>query len=47
MAVLIGALAVFICRSVIWVLTTWNDLTMEEIVFHLKMPMEGTNSGND
>ena len=45
LAVLIGALAVFICRSVIWVLTTWNDLTMEEIVFHLKMPMEGTNSG--
>lgn len=45
LAVFIGALAVLVCRSVVWVLNTWNNLTMEEIVYHLKMPMEGTNSG--
>ena len=43
--VLLGAGAVFIFRSVAWVLKTWSDLSMEEIVFHLNMPLEGTNSG--
>ncbi len=26
-----------------WVLDTWGLLTMDEIVFHLKVPLEGTN----
>lgn len=43
-AVLLGALAILICRSVSWALKTWSDLSIEEIVYHLKMPLEGTNS---
>lgn len=45
LTVLLGALAALICCSVFWVLKTWNNLTMEELVFHLKSPLEGTNSG--
>ena len=26
-----------------WVIDTWGLLTMDEIVFHLKVPLEGTN----
>ena len=42
--VLTAALAVLVWRSVIWVLKTWNNLTVEEIIYHLRMPLEGTNS---
>ena len=38
-----GNVSCFNLRSVIWVLKTWNNLSMEEIVYHLKMPLEGTN----
>lgn len=44
LAVLLGALAMLICRSVSWALNTWSDLSIEEIVYHLKMPLDGTNS---
>ncbi len=44
MIVLLGAVAILIWRSLCWVLQTWDNLTMEEIVYHLTMPMEGTNS---
>ena len=27
-----------------WVFRTWNHLSMEELVFHLKTPLEGTNT---
>jgi len=43
LVVVLGTISVLICRSVFWVLKTWNDLSMEEIVYHLKMPLEGTN----
>ena len=43
LAVLLGTIAVFVYRSVYWVLDTWSDLSMEEIVYHLQMPLEGTN----
>lgn len=42
--IFLGILAVWIFRSVLWVLKTWDNLSMEEIVYHLKMPLEGTNS---
>ena len=42
--ILLAALAALICRSVFWALKTWSDLSMEEIIYHLRMPMEGTNS---
>lgn len=27
-----------------WILKTWNGLTVDEIIFHLSAPLEGTNS---
>lgn len=45
LAVLFGTLAMLIFRSVFWVLKTWNNLSMEELVFHLQAPLEGTNEG--
>ena len=27
-----------------WVLDTWGLLSIDEIIFHLKVPLEGTNS---
>ncbi|WP_346663386.1 sulfatase-like hydrolase/transferase [uncultured Merdimonas sp.] len=30
--------------SVFWMFRTWNQLTMDELVFHLTGPLEGTNS---
>lgn len=44
MAVVLATGAVLINRSVVWALNTWSNLSMEEIVFHLKAPLEGTNS---
>ena len=29
--------------SVHWIFTTWSHLSMEELVYHLKTPLEGTN----
>lgn len=34
-----------LCCSVRWMLRTWNNLTVNELVFHLKAPLEGTNEG--
>lgn len=43
--VIIGFLAVLILRSSSWMLKTWNNLSMEELVFHIKSPLQGTNEG--
>lgn len=43
--VIIGFLAVLILRSASWMLKTWNNLSMEELVFHIKSPLQGTNEG--
>lgn len=45
LAVLLGTLAMLIGRSVFWVLETWHSLTMEELIFHIQAPLEGTNEG--
>ena len=45
LAVLLGTLAMLIGRSVFWVLKTWNNLSMEELIFHIQAPLEGTNEG--
>lgn len=42
--VFVAALAVLIFRSIKWMMDTWAHLSMEELVFHLKAPLEGTNS---
>lgn len=43
--IILGTLAMLIFRSVFWMLKTWNNLSMEELIFHLKAPLEGTNEG--
>lgn len=43
--VLMGMLAVLLLSSVHWMLKTWSNLTMEELIFHLKSPLQGTNEG--
>lgn len=41
--VLLFILAILIMRSGLWMLSTWEHLMMDELIFHLKAPMEGTN----
>ncbi len=41
---LISTIGLIIYNLVIWVSDTWGLLSMDEIVFHLKVPLEGTNS---
>ena len=43
LAVLLSGLAFVIYFGVQWVFDTWNNLTMDELVFHLTAPLEGTN----
>lgn len=33
----------FIYNLLVWVMDTWADVGMDEIIFHLKAPIEGTN----
>lgn len=41
---IIAAIGLIIYKLGIWVLDTWGLLSMDEIVFHLKVPLEGTNN---
>lgn len=41
--VLVLTLTVLTMRSGLWMLDTWTNLTMNELIFHLKAPMDGTN----
>lgn len=43
--VLITMLSVLLALSVRWMFYTWNNLTMNELIFHLTAPLEGTNEG--
>lgn len=43
--VLVTILASIIHFSVKWMFKTWNHLTMDELIYHLKAPMDGTNEG--
>lgn len=40
----IGALCTCVFLSAKWMLKTWNGLTMDELMFHINSPVEGTNS---
>lgn len=42
-AVLVGTLSTLTISSLIWLLHTWNDLSMEELVYHIKSPMTGAS----
>ena len=41
--VLVVALALLLTFSIHWMLKTWANLSMEELVYHLQVPLEGTN----
>ena len=41
---LLSALAMIIYKLSGWVMDTWGLLSIDEIIFHLKVPLEGTNT---
>lgn len=43
-AVILAMLSVLLLMSIYWMFKTWNSLTMDELLFHLTAPLEGTNS---
>ncbi|BDF17165.1 sulfatase-like hydrolase/transferase [[Clostridium] scindens] len=38
-------LTTVICFSIKWMFDTWSNLTMDELVYHITAPLEGTNEG--
>ena len=40
---IIVTLAVLICFSIKWMFDTWINLSMDELIYHLTAPLEGTN----
>ena len=42
-SVIVITVAVLICFSIKWMFDTWTNLSMEELVYHLTAPLEGTN----
>ncbi|MFR7475734.1 sulfatase-like hydrolase/transferase [Frisingicoccus sp.] len=45
LTVLLGTLGVLAYKGIFWMFKTWNNLTMDELVYHLNSPLEGTNQG--
>ncbi len=43
LAVLLMVLATIIYFSIQWMFDTWSNLTMDELVYHMTAPLEGTN----
>ena len=43
LAVLLIVLATVIYFSIQWMFNTWSNLTMDELMFHLTAPLDGTN----
>ena len=43
MLILFSTLCVLICMSIIWMFRTWPYLTMQELMFQIRSPMEGTS----
>ena len=44
-AVLISVAAAILCLSIGWMFDTWSNLSMDELMYHLTAPLEGTNMG--
>ena len=42
---ILAAFSILLAFSLKWALDTWPDLRMEEIVFELQAPLEGTGNG--
>lgn len=45
LTVILTVLATILCFSIQWMFNTWNNLTMDELVYHLTAPLDGTNEG--
>lgn len=43
--ILLSMAAAFVCSGISWVLKTWNHLSMDELMYQLNAPIEGTNEG--
>lgn len=44
LTVFIAGLSVFLALSVRWMFATWTNLSMDELVYHLTAPLDGTNT---
>lgn len=44
LAVMFALIAPLLLFSMRWLFRTWNNLSMDELVFHLNSPLEGTNT---
>lgn len=44
-AVFISVAGTILCLSIGWMFDTWSNLSMDELVYHLTAPLEGTNMG--
>lgn len=43
LVVFLAVLATLICASILWMLNTWPNLTMQELMFTIQSPFDGTN----
>ena len=41
----VSFLASLLCLSIRWMFETWANLSMDELMYHLNAPLEGTNEG--
>lgn len=45
LTVVLTVLATILCFSIQWMFDTWSNLTMDELMYHLTAPLDGTNEG--
>lgn len=43
LAVILSTTGTLLCFSIIWMFQTWSNLSMDELMYHLTAPLEGTN----
>lgn len=43
LAIILGVGSVLLSNSIMWMFDTWSYLTMDELVYHINSPMEGTS----
>lgn len=45
LTLLIVAAGTLVSRTIFWAGSTWSELSIDEIIYHLKAPLEGTGNG--
>lgn len=45
LSALLTTIATLLCFSIKWMFDTWTNLSMDELVYHMTAPLEGTNEG--